>query len=86
MATWRHEPYGPGDFERDVLRHLDGTNDRPAILSRLMESVRAGALTVEMDGHPVPDPTAAEPLVRRYLEDMLARFVRYSLLVARAAG
>jgi methyltransferase-like protein len=86
VATWRHEAYRLGEFEREVLRHVDGPNNRRAIVSRVMEAVRAGALTVEVDGRPIPNPEAGEPLVGRFLEEVLGRLVRYSLLAAPVGG
>jgi methyltransferase-like protein/2-polyprenyl-3-methyl-5-hydroxy-6-metoxy-1,4-benzoquinol methylase len=79
VTTRRHEGYQPGDFEREVLRHLNGANDRRALLEGAMEAVKAGKLTVEQDGRPVTD-TAAEPLVDRALNEVLGRLVRYSLI------
>jgi methyltransferase-like protein len=81
VTTRRHESYNPGDFEREMLRHLDGTNDLTAILTRVMIAVREGRLTVDRDGSQVMDPSDAEPLVARACDEVLERFARYSLLI-----
>ena len=47
VTTRRHEIYQPGEFESAVLRHMDGTNDRAAILAKVMNGVRSGKLSVE---------------------------------------
>ena len=86
ITTRRHETYQPGDFEREVLRHLDGAADGAALLTGVMGAVRAGSLTVERDGRPVADPAAAEPLLGQALAEVLERFVRYSLLLDPAGG
>jgi methyltransferase-like protein/SAM-dependent methyltransferase len=83
VTTRRHESYNPGDFERELLRQLDGTNDRGAILSGLMTGVRDGRLSVARDGQPVTDLKEAEPLVAQASDETLKKFIRYSLLIDR---
>lgn len=86
VTTRRHETYRPGEFAREVLTHLDGKTDRPAIVRAALERVRAGSLTVQRDGQPVADPADAEPLLGQSLERVLEQFGRYSLLLGDAAG
>jgi methyltransferase-like protein/predicted O-methyltransferase YrrM len=86
VTTARHESFQAPDFEREVLRHLDGTRDHPAIASKLMERVKEGILKVAQDGKPVTDPTASEPLVAAALGDVLTRLWWYSLLLGPAAA
>jgi methyltransferase-like protein len=80
ITTRRHETYNPGDFERELLRHLDGTNDRSAVLTRLMDAVRGGRLKVDRDSRRVTNAAEAEPLVAAARDEVLKRFARYSLL------
>ena len=81
VTTRRHEIYQPGEFESAVLRHMDGTNDRAAILAKVMNGVRSGKLSVEQDGKPVADAVTAEPLVSQALVQVFERFARCALLV-----
>ena len=81
VTTRRHETLNPADFEREVLRHLDGAADRPAIVAKVMERVTDGTLTVQQDGRPVTAASEAGPLLAGVLAEVLGRFLRYSLLV-----
>jgi methyltransferase-like protein/SAM-dependent methyltransferase len=45
VTNLRHERVQLGDVERFVLRELDGSRDRPAIVASLQEAIRSGVLT-----------------------------------------
>jgi methyltransferase-like protein/SAM-dependent methyltransferase len=86
VTTLRHETFHLSDFDREVLRRLDGTRDRSAVLSAVMDRVKEGALTVAHDGRPVTDVAEAKPLVSAAVTEVLNRFSRCSLLLADAAS
>lgn len=81
ITTRRHETFQPADFEREVVRHLDGVTDRAGVVGKVMERVTAGALTVHQAGRPVTSAAEAGPLLTAALAEVLGRFSRYSLLV-----
>jgi methyltransferase-like protein len=66
-----HRPVELGLFERAVLRQLDGTRDRAALLTTLADLVTGGALTIRADGKPLQEPAQ----VRRVLEMALPRWL-----------
>jgi methyltransferase-like protein len=59
-----HRPVELGQLERAVLRQLDGTCDRAALLEALAAQVAEGLLTIRAEGKPLQDPAQ----VRRVLE------------------
>jgi methyltransferase-like protein/SAM-dependent methyltransferase len=50
VATLAHDPYFVNDSERFLLPLLDGTRDRDALVSALLEQVVAGAVQFSKDG------------------------------------
>jgi methyltransferase-like protein/SAM-dependent methyltransferase len=50
VATLAHDPYFVSDSERFLLPLLDGTRDRDALVSALLEQVAAGAVQFSKDG------------------------------------
>jgi methyltransferase-like protein len=50
VATLAHDPYFVSDGERFLLPLLDGTRDRDALVSALLEQVAAGAVQFSKDG------------------------------------
>ena len=81
VTTRRHETLNPADFEREVLRHLDGSTDRPEVVNKVMNRVVDGTLTIQHDGRRVTSAAEAEPLLMAALVEVLGRFARYSLLL-----
>ncbi len=82
VTNLRHETVFLGEFERQVLRHLDGQRDRADLRVVLAEQVAAGDLTVEKDGQPVQDQGQVQELLAEALEKQLPVFARNSLLVS----
>jgi methyltransferase-like protein/SAM-dependent methyltransferase len=75
-----HRTVGLNEFERQLLRRLDGTQDRAAVLDSLAEAVRAGELTIEQEDGPVRDVARARELMAAALEPTLERLARFALL------
>ncbi len=81
VANLRHRLIALVDFDQVVLAQLDGRHDRPAILAKMKDAVRDGVLNIQFRGSPVTDPTEAEPVLVRLLEESLRRLAAGALLV-----
>jgi hypothetical protein len=82
VTNLRHELVGLGDFERHVLRHLDGTRDRAALADVLTALVREGALTVQEGGQVVEDGQKLTSRLGQALDEQLPKLARNALLQA----
>jgi SAM-dependent methyltransferase len=82
VTTLRHETAHLGDFERHLLRLLDGTRDRIALREALIDLVQQGELTVEKDGQPVRETGQLEEIVGQALTDQLQALARHGLLLS----
>jgi SAM-dependent methyltransferase len=69
------------EFERLVLRQLDGERDRAEILDVLVAATLAGDFPLHQDGQPITDPMAIRPILSRSLEPCLKRLAMSGLLV-----
>jgi len=81
VANLRHRLFALVDFDQLVLAQLDGRHDRPAILAKMKDAVRDGVFNIQFRGSPLTDPTEAEPLLVRLLEESLRRLAAGALLV-----
>jgi methyltransferase-like protein/2-polyprenyl-3-methyl-5-hydroxy-6-metoxy-1,4-benzoquinol methylase len=81
VTNLRHWAVQLCDFDRLVLRRLDGTRDRGAILDSLAMAVREGELSLEQEGGAVQDPARAREMLAESLEPALERLARSALLV-----
>jgi methyltransferase-like protein len=71
---------GPG--RRHLLRLLDGTRDRAAIVHALTELITDGTLVTWDDESVVFEPETLVAFVEQHLDAMLAETARAGLLVA----
>ena len=69
------------EFDALVLRLLDGTRDRAAILDGLVAFAADGTLEIEQDDGPVTDPERLRTLLAPGIAPSLARIARHALLV-----
>jgi methyltransferase-like protein len=76
-----HELVTLGEFERHLLRQLDGQHDRRQLVEGLSALVAQGTLAVQQNGEPVADPEQTRKLLREALEQPLTQFARSALLV-----
>ncbi|MCC6419898.1 MAG: class I SAM-dependent methyltransferase [Gemmataceae bacterium] len=76
-----HDRVRLNPFECLVLRQLDGTRNRTAILDALVDAVRSGAFALEWQGRPVQESDEARRLMGEALEPTLRRMARAALLV-----
>lgn len=82
VTNLRHERIRLDGFERFLLRHLDGTRDRAALLDLLLAGpVAEGVLTLQQDDAKADDPDETE-LLAAELQRKLIGLTRTGLLVA----
>lgn len=77
VTNLRHESMLVDRLDRVLLRVLDGTRDRDALVGEALAAVEAGACRVEIDGEPVRDRDTMAEVV----DVKLDRFARMALLV-----
>jgi methyltransferase-like protein/SAM-dependent methyltransferase len=76
-----HERVPLNSFTRHLLRRLDGTKDREALLDELQSMVSAGRLTVKQDGQSVKDARVIRDILAGDLEQHLYWLARAALLL-----
>jgi len=82
VSSRRHEEVTlDDDVGQQLLRLLDGTRDRAALLDDLQKLVQAGVLVVQVDGQIVRDPVVRQQLLQDALARSLERMARAALLV-----
>lgn len=68
-------------LQRHLLRHLDGTRDRTALLNDLTSLVTEGVLTVQQEGGPVEDSSVTRTILAQGLEQHLHILAQAALLI-----
>ncbi len=82
ITNLRHERVQVGEFECFLLRYLDGSRDRAALLDLLIAGpVAEGLLKVEHEGLPVQDGRQTRELLAEELEMRLDWLARAALLI-----
>jgi methyltransferase-like protein len=82
VVNMRHRNVELTEFERLVIRQLDGQRERPAILEALGAAVADGSFTMYQNALPIRDLSVAGPILARSLEPCLARLAGSALLEA----
>ncbi|MBX6313914.1 MAG: class I SAM-dependent methyltransferase [Isosphaeraceae bacterium] len=77
-----HRHVSLSDFDRLVLRLLDGRRDRATLLDELVQAVVSGSFTIQQDGRPLRDEATIRPLLARSIEPSLNRLAHQALLLA----
>ena len=77
----KHELGNLGEFERQILRHLDGKHDKAKLVDMLVEMVSTGILNAQREGNKITDPIEIRKLMGPALDEALTRFVGFSYLV-----
>jgi methyltransferase-like protein/SAM-dependent methyltransferase len=77
-----HQPVNLDPLTRQLLRHLDGRHDRPALVEELVRAAADKTVTLERFGRPVTDADRLRDIFRRELDTNLQHLVRSGLLVA----
>src|SRR5439155_8578252 len=86
VTNLRHETVTLGEFERQLVRHMDGQHDRAALLQILAGLVQSGKLTVRKEGEIVKDPEVIEQFLREVLDRQLGQLVRRELVLDGGSG
>jgi SAM-dependent methyltransferase len=81
VSTLDHTVAQLGDFDRQVLVHLDGTRDREALLDVLTGLVQAGVLVHQEGDGRAADAASTRAELATLLDECLARFVSSALLL-----
>ena len=82
FPTLQHVPCKfPDALSRHLLRLLDGTNSRPALVKALGDLAASGAVTLLHEGKPVQDLAEAREILSAELEGNLRSLARLALLV-----
>lgn len=76
VSTVRHEPMQLDAFALGVLRYLDGTRTRAALVESLLRDIRAGRLRLD----PMPDSAVLAAAVADNCARLLALFARHGVL------
>jgi methyltransferase-like protein/SAM-dependent methyltransferase len=81
VTNLRHERVRVDEFDRYLLHHLDGSNDRAALVESLKTGpVAAGALELEREGEPITDADQINDVLARGVDTRLQWLVRAALL------
>jgi methyltransferase-like protein len=82
VTNLRHETVRLADFDRHLLRHLDGRRDRAALLDALEGLAARGELQVQQDGKPVRERPRVWECLGQGLEQQLPALARQALFVS----
>ena len=72
------------DFDRLVIRLLDGNHDREAIVEALQEAIANETFTIQRGDEPVRDPEQVRIMLGEGVESSLERMARLALLLPQA--
>lgn len=81
IVNLKHDLGTVGDFERHLLRHLDGTKNQPALVDIMTGLVAEGTLNANVDGQRVTNPDDVRKLMTSAVEEALKRFIQHAYLV-----
>jgi hypothetical protein len=81
VTNLRHERLKLGPLQSQLLRLLDGTRDRAALLAELEARVLAGELAARQDDQAITDPRKNLELLAESLESNLAGLARSALIM-----
>src|SRR5262249_15110547 len=81
VTNRRHRGIELGTFDRLVLRHLDGSHDRAALLDILIKMVEKGDWKIEKEAMSIQDPAQVRAMLTETLDRCLHSLARSALLV-----
>jgi hypothetical protein len=81
ITNLRHHTVELCEFDRLLLRFLDGRHDRAALTEELARLAAAGVFTPTWEGQPLRDPVRLRGLLAEWLEPALGRLARNALLI-----
>jgi methyltransferase-like protein len=82
VTNLRHEAVSLDPFSTQLLRLLDGTRDREALVDALAFVVRQGGLEVKQAGLPVGDIATIKKILNEAVIDNIPKLAKLGLLVA----
>jgi methyltransferase-like protein/SAM-dependent methyltransferase len=69
------------EFDRVVIKQLDGTRDRAEVLAAIRRSIDAGDFTIYDGERPIDDPAVIDAILAEQLEPRLQKLAGLALLV-----
>lgn len=81
VPTFRLRQATLSEFDRLVIRNLNGQRTRSEIVDKLLEAVLAGKFTIQQNGVPLKDAETIRPILERSLGPSLDRMIGGGLLV-----
>lgn len=81
VANRRHEVVRLNDLDKHLIPLLDGTNDRAALVEKLVAVSRTGSLNVQRDGIPLHDPAEVASALASIIDPALANVGRMGIIV-----
>jgi hypothetical protein len=82
VTNLRHEVANLAPLEARLLRLLDGTRDRAALLDALLQGVREGELNISRGEQPVTEVAEVRDILGAFIDECLPRLARWALLLA----
>ncbi len=82
VTNLRHEAVSLDPFSTQLLRLMDGTRDRDALVDALAFVVRQGGLEVKQAGQPVGDIATIKKILGEAVHENIPKLARLGLLVA----
>jgi methyltransferase-like protein/SAM-dependent methyltransferase len=80
-ANRRHEIIRLTELDRHLLPMLDGTNDRPALVSKLTDVALGGKLTIRRQDAPVTDREGIHAALASIIDEALTKVAGMAVLV-----
>ncbi len=82
MANLRHEPVTLDEFNRNVVRLLDGRHDKAALIGDLAKLVGEKGMTIRRGDVPVTDPADVRAILEQVVPQSLEHLRKSAMLVA----
>jgi methyltransferase-like protein/cyclopropane fatty-acyl-phospholipid synthase-like methyltransferase len=82
VVNLRHRVVSLDDFDRLMIRLLDGSRDRPAIVAVLEQWAAEGIFEVSRQSQSVEDPAVIREAITECVDVALVKLARYALLTA----
>jgi methyltransferase-like protein/SAM-dependent methyltransferase len=80
VANRRHEVVKLTELDRRLIPLLDGTRDRPALVTQLTEIAASGQLSVRRDGVPISDRGELHAALASIIDEALAKVAGMAVL------
>jgi methyltransferase-like protein/SAM-dependent methyltransferase len=81
IVNLKHELGTLGDFERHLLRHMDGTRDKAALTEVVIGLVDQNVLSANVNGKRITDPVEVRKVMAPAVDEALTRLMQHSYLL-----